>query len=151
MGENGYMCVCMAECLHSSPDTTTTLLIGCTPIQNKKLNVCEKKRSFFFLSLKEKKKSKEKAVGLPKFYRTGQHSYLATNMLYPLRKRKYNPKVIQGSSGLPAPFQRVGPLLPFLQTQSLGKQSAGRAVGVMLRPKGPGRRNIKPKKMLLRL
>ena len=45
-------------------------------------------------------------------------------MLYLLRKRKYNPKVIQGSSGLPAPFQRVGPLLPFLQTQSLGQQSA---------------------------
>ena len=27
-------CICMAESLCSSPDTTTTLLIGYTPIQN---------------------------------------------------------------------------------------------------------------------
>ena len=27
-------CVCMAESLHYSPETTTTLLIGYTPIQN---------------------------------------------------------------------------------------------------------------------
>ena len=29
------MCVCMAEFLHCSPETTTTLLIDYTPIQNK--------------------------------------------------------------------------------------------------------------------
>ena len=34
-GENGYMCVNMAESLHYSPEITTTLLIGYTPIQNK--------------------------------------------------------------------------------------------------------------------
>ena len=27
-------CICMAESLHCSPETTTTLLIGYTPIQN---------------------------------------------------------------------------------------------------------------------
>ena len=30
-------CICMAESLHSSPETITKLLIGYTPIQNKKL------------------------------------------------------------------------------------------------------------------
>ena len=29
-------CLCMAEPLHSLPETITTLLIGYTPIQNKK-------------------------------------------------------------------------------------------------------------------
>ena len=29
-------CICMAESLHCSPVTTTTLLISYTPIQNKK-------------------------------------------------------------------------------------------------------------------
>ena len=29
-------CICMAESPHCSPETITTLLIGCTPIQNKK-------------------------------------------------------------------------------------------------------------------
>ena len=29
-------CICMAESLCCSPETITTLLIGCTPIQNKK-------------------------------------------------------------------------------------------------------------------
>ena len=28
--------ICVAESLHCSPETTTTLLIGCTPKQNKK-------------------------------------------------------------------------------------------------------------------
>ena len=32
-------CGCMAESLHCSPETTTTLLIGCIPIQNKKFKV----------------------------------------------------------------------------------------------------------------
>ena len=36
--------ICMAESLHSSPETITTLLIGHTLIQNKKL---EKKRKIF--------------------------------------------------------------------------------------------------------
>ena len=39
-------CVCMAESLCCSPETTTTLLMGYTPIQNKKL--------FFFLKGVEK-------------------------------------------------------------------------------------------------
>ena len=30
-------CICMAESFHCSPETTTTLLISYTPIQNKKL------------------------------------------------------------------------------------------------------------------
>ena len=30
-------CMCMAESLHSSPETITTLLISYTPIQNKKI------------------------------------------------------------------------------------------------------------------
>ena len=30
-------CICMAESLHCSLETITTLLIGCIPIQNKKL------------------------------------------------------------------------------------------------------------------
>ena len=29
-------CICMAESLHCSPEINTTLLIGYTPIQNKK-------------------------------------------------------------------------------------------------------------------
>ena len=40
MGENGYMC--MAESLHCPPECITKLLIGYTPIQNKKV-------FFFFL------------------------------------------------------------------------------------------------------
>ena len=38
-------CICMAESLHCSPETATTLLIGHTPIQNKKFrkkdSLCE--------------------------------------------------------------------------------------------------------------
>ena len=34
--------ICMAESLHCSPETTTTLLIGYTPIQNKKFKVWKK-------------------------------------------------------------------------------------------------------------
>ena len=37
-------CICMAESLCCSPETTTTLLISCTPIQNKKFNVWGKNR-----------------------------------------------------------------------------------------------------------
>ena len=36
-GENGYMCMYMSESLRYSSETITTLIIGCTPIQNKKL------------------------------------------------------------------------------------------------------------------
>ena len=36
-------CLCLAESLHCSPETITTLLISYTPIQNKKL-----KAIFFF-------------------------------------------------------------------------------------------------------
>ena len=36
-------CVCMAESLRYSPETTTTLLTGYTLIQNKKLKVWGKK------------------------------------------------------------------------------------------------------------
>ena len=35
LGENGYMC--LAESLCPTPETIVTLLIGYTPIQNKKL------------------------------------------------------------------------------------------------------------------
>ena len=37
-------CICMAESLCCSPETTTTLLIGYTPIQNKKFKVWGKKK-----------------------------------------------------------------------------------------------------------
>ena len=37
LGENGYMC--LAESLCPTPETIVTLLIGYTPIQNKKLKV----------------------------------------------------------------------------------------------------------------
>ena len=36
--------ICMAESLHGSPETTTKLLIGNTPIQNKKLKKRERVR-----------------------------------------------------------------------------------------------------------
>ena len=38
MGVWGRMdtCVCMAESLHCSPETSTTLLISCAPLQTKK-------------------------------------------------------------------------------------------------------------------
>ena len=35
-------CIYMAESLHRSPETVTTLWIGYTPIQNKKFKVQEK-------------------------------------------------------------------------------------------------------------
>ena len=35
-------CICMAESLCCSPDTTTTLLIGYTPIQNKRFKIWKK-------------------------------------------------------------------------------------------------------------
>ena len=38
---------CMAESLHCSPQTITTLLIGYTPIQNKKLKVWKKRDVFW--------------------------------------------------------------------------------------------------------
>ena len=39
-GENGQdTCIYMAESLHCSPETITTLLIDYTPIQNKKFKV----------------------------------------------------------------------------------------------------------------
>ena len=37
-------CICTAESLHWSPETTTTLLTGYTPIQNKKLKRKKGKR-----------------------------------------------------------------------------------------------------------
>ena len=40
-------CVCMAEFLHCSPETTTMWLIGYTPIQNEQLKVCGKKVSLY--------------------------------------------------------------------------------------------------------
>jgi len=43
LGENGCIYTCMAESLHCSPETTTTLLISYTPIQNKKFKVWEEK------------------------------------------------------------------------------------------------------------
>ena len=54
-GENGHTHTHththMAEFLLHSPETTTTLLTGYTPKQNKKLKVCKKlskKKKFFF-------------------------------------------------------------------------------------------------------
>ena len=141
LGENGYVCMWLsAFTVHLKLPQRCSRAIPQYKIKSLKFG--RKKEIIFLLELKRKKKSEEKAVGLLKFYWTGQQNYVATNTLYSLRKRKYNPKLIQGSSGPPAPFQRVGPLLPFLQAQSLGVQSAGKAVGVMLRPRGPGRRNI---------
>ena len=37
-------CICMVESLHCWPETTTTLLIGYTPIQNKKFEIWKKKK-----------------------------------------------------------------------------------------------------------
>ena len=39
LGENGHMYIYMAESLFYSPETFTTLLIGYTAIQNKKLKI----------------------------------------------------------------------------------------------------------------
>ena len=39
-------CICMAESLPCSPETTTTLLIGYTPIQNKKFKVWGQKKEW---------------------------------------------------------------------------------------------------------
>ena len=36
-------CICMAEFLHCPPENVRTLLIGCTPLQNKKLKTLKKK------------------------------------------------------------------------------------------------------------
>jgi len=36
LGKKGYMYTCVVEFLRCSPETITTLLIGYTPIQNKK-------------------------------------------------------------------------------------------------------------------
>ena len=38
-------CVCMAKSLHCLPETTTTLLTGCTPIQNKKFKSKKKTKT----------------------------------------------------------------------------------------------------------
>ena len=38
-------CICMAESLHSSPETTTTLLIFYIPVQNKSLKF-EKEKNY---------------------------------------------------------------------------------------------------------
>ena len=38
-------CICMPESLHCSPETVTTLLIGHTPIQNKKF---KRSKNIFF-------------------------------------------------------------------------------------------------------
>ena len=47
LGENGYICVCMAESLCYPPEITTTLLIRYTPIQTIKL----KKKKWYIASL----------------------------------------------------------------------------------------------------
>ena len=39
------ICICMAESLSCSPETITTLLIGYTPIQNKKFKRRKKKKT----------------------------------------------------------------------------------------------------------
>ena len=39
-------CICMAEALHCSPETITTLLISYTPIQNKKFKRKKKGNKF---------------------------------------------------------------------------------------------------------
>ena len=44
-------CVCMAEFLHYSSETITTLLIGHTPIQNKKLNPIIAMRNLNYLGM----------------------------------------------------------------------------------------------------
>ena len=43
LGENEYMYM-LAEPLHCSPESITTLLTGYTPIQNKKFNIKNKYR-----------------------------------------------------------------------------------------------------------
>ena len=49
-------CICIAESLHCSPETITTLLTGYTPIQNKKLGgECKKKNCITPAALFKKK------------------------------------------------------------------------------------------------
>ena len=48
-------CICMAESLPYSPETTTTLLVSYIPIQNKKFKV-EKKKRIKQLNSKERNK-----------------------------------------------------------------------------------------------
>ena len=45
VGERMNICICAAESLRYSPETTTTLLNGYTPIQNKKFKVYFKKET----------------------------------------------------------------------------------------------------------
>ena len=49
LGENGDTCICMAESVGCSSGTITTLLVGYTPIQNKKLK--KKKRNAGFVAV----------------------------------------------------------------------------------------------------
>ena len=44
-------CICMVESLHYWPETSTTLLIGYTPIQNKMFEIKKKKKSCWILWL----------------------------------------------------------------------------------------------------
>lgn len=80
-------------------------------------------------------------VGLLEFYRTGPQSYLAANMSYPLRKGKYNPEgdleiiraaFLVSKGGATTSFSTG----PAVVTQSLGGQTAGRAVGWCCVPVG---------------
>ena len=52
-------CLCMAESLPCSPVTIMTLLIGYTPIQNKKFKIKLKKKKKFKKKIKKKKRERE--------------------------------------------------------------------------------------------
>ena len=45
-------CICVAESIHCSPETVTTLLIGYTPVQNKKFKEVSVKSIWCNVSLK---------------------------------------------------------------------------------------------------
>ena len=49
-------CVCMAESLHCSPEAITTLLIGCTQIQNDLLFLKKKKKKNQIMTLNNVRK-----------------------------------------------------------------------------------------------
>ena len=53
-------CICMAESLHCSPVTTTTLLISYTPIQNKKLKIKTRQNAITMKRITEKEQWKHR-------------------------------------------------------------------------------------------
>lgn len=71
---------------------------------------------------------------------------VAKNMLYSLRKRKYNPKLIQGSSAACPP--KGGATAFLYKPRVLGCKVLAKPGDA--RPQGPRKEEYQPKKMLLK-